>query len=670
MQTVLQDLRYALRLLRNQPSFTLIALLALAIGIGANTAIFSVVNSILLRPLKFPEPDRIMVMLGRDLRSGSTGPVAPATYYDLRREAKSFEDMAAAEAWSAAFGGQGVPEQVPGLRMTASTFRVLRAKPKMGRVFDESEEEPGRDRVIVLSHGLWQRRFGGDPRVVGTTTLIRGESYEIAGVMGSDFAFPPFWASKAEAWVPLAFTSERKASRRSQSLRVFGRLASGVTQGQAQAEAGAIAARLAAAYPDSNTNLGVAVTPMHEMVVGRVRRVMLLLLGAVGCVLLIACANVANLLLTRSLLRRKELAVRLAIGAGRGRIVRQLLTESVLLSVVGGVLGLGVAYWGVDAIQSAFANAPAHVSLPRLNELGVDSSVLLFTLGISVLTGVLFGIAPALQAVRPQLSLSLRETARSLHGGVSATQIRNALVTAQVALTLMLLIGAGLLARSFMAVTSIDPGFRHQNVLTAVLHTTGTSVSEPARQVQFYSSVLEKLSGMPGVESAAAVNHLPLAGDVWSRSFLIENRPIPAPGEQLNAVYRIVSSGFFSTMNIPIRNGREFSGADAKGTQPVVVINETMAKRYWPAEDVVGKRIKLGNDDPWLTVVGVARNVKQRDWIADSAPEIYLPILQHPDHFSSQWSSSMSIVLRTGAARGPWCSRSRMRSGPLTATSR
>jgi predicted permease len=642
MQTLIQDLRYALRTLSRYRLFAVVAIGALAIGIGANTAIFSVVNSVLLRPLPFEDPDALVVVLRKNTRSTANDqmPVAPANYVDVKHQNRSFTNMGAAELASGTLTGDGPPEQIAGLRVTASVFEVLGVQPLVGRVFRADEEELGQHRVIVLTHRLWQRRFGGEASIIGRSIHLSGEPFVVIGVMPPDFRFPPFWGTGAEMYIPLAFPPERWNQRGGNSLRLFARLIPGVTITQARADIDTIAARLAASLPETNTNVGFSIKPLHDIVVGKVKPALLTLLAAVGFVLLIVCANVANLLLARSIARRKEMAVRTALGAGQRRIVRQLLTESMLLSMVAGLLGTVLALWTVDLLQAALGN-----SVPRLDELTVDTGVLLFALAISLVTGVLFGLAPALQASRADVSSTLKENARSVHGG--GGRLRTLLVGGEVALTVMLLVGAGLLTRSFLNMLQLDPGFRSENLLTAYVSVTGTSVMEPARQLNFYRTTLEQVSGLPGVTSAAAVNHLPLAGDTWSNSFLLDDRPAPAPGERFTAVYRISSPGYFRTMKTRVLSGREFEDSDANPETPVAVINETMSKRYWPGKNPIGRRLRFGSDAPWVSIVGVVEDVRQREWTGDPGSEIYLCYLQQPAHFRSAHSSAMTFVVRT-----------------------
>jgi putative ABC transport system permease protein len=640
MHTLLRDFRYTIRMLIKQKSFSVIAIAALTIGIGANTAIFSVVNQVLFRPLPFHDPAEIAVVLRKGPRSGNLGPVAPATFLDIRRQNRTFTSIGAAEMWGCALTGEGAPEQIAGLRMSSSIFDVLGMQPLLGRVFRADEEEQGKHRVAVLTHKLFQRRFGGDASIVGRGIVLHGETYTVIGVMPPEFQFPQFWATRAEIYIPLSFTPAQKANRTANSLRLFARLQPGIILEQAQADLSAIGARLATDFPQTDTNLSFGVRPMHEMIVGNVRPALLTLLVTVALVLLIACANVANLLLARGIARQKEIAVRTALGAGRMVIVRQLLTESVLLAAFAGLGGVILAAWMVDAMQAALGDA-----VPRLSGSGIDSQALLFALAASVLTGLLFGLAPARLASNPDVSSTLKENSRGVHGGSGF--LRRVLVAGEVALTVMLLIGAGLLARSFVNMLRLDPGFRPENLLTAHVNVAGTTVMERERQMNFYRTTLDRAASLPGVLSAAAINHLPLAGDTWSTTFLLDDRPEPAPGESFRAVYRVISPGYFKTMGTRLLRGREFDGTDVNPETPAVVINKVMAERYWPSQNPLGKRLRTDTASPWMKVIGVIQNVRQREWTTEAVSECYFNYLQAPGHFRGAASSAMTFVMRT-----------------------
>jgi putative ABC transport system permease protein len=649
MQTLWQDLRYGARMLIKNPGFTLIAVLTLGLGIGANTAIFSVVNGVLLRPLPYHEPERIVTLL-----NDGRFPVSPANFLDFRANGQSFAQMAAAEAWGGALTGNDRPEQLGGLRMGEGLFAMLGARALLGRTLQTEDYQPGKDHVLVLSHKLWQRAFGGDPNVIGRNITLSGESYVVVGVMPPQFQFPPFWATRAEMWTPLDLRS-RVTDRRGGSLRVFARLKPGVALRQAQAEIDAMNKQLALAYPEADTGLNIRVEPLNEKVVGDVRRALLVLSGAVGFVLLIACANVACLLLARASARQKEAAVRVALGAGRWRIVRQLLTESLLLSVCGAALGLLLAVWGVDWLTTLLAGNSSSftVRLPRLSEIKIDATALGFTLAVTLATSLLFGLAPALAASKPDLNQTLKESGRGASGG--RRRLRETLVVAELALASVMLIGAGLLMNSFLKLRSVDPGFSPRNALTMIVSLAGASQYVGPSRETFYRQLTDRLAALPGVESVSAINHLPLAGDWWGTSLAIEGRPLPPPGQEVIGIFRVSRPGYFQTMGVPLRAGRDFTERDTPDAPGVAIINETLARRNWPSEDPIGKRVTL--DDPrdnsqspqWLTVVGVVKDVKQNSWTDAPWNEIYLPFQQSRSFFrgTAGHYTSMTLVIRT-----------------------
>jgi putative ABC transport system permease protein len=508
--------------------------------------------------------------------------------------------------------------------MTADVLPMLGVAPAKGRVFSAAEEQDGSDHVAVISHRLWQRRFGGDPSVVGRTLSLNGEPYAVVGVMPEGFRFAPFWATRSELWAPLSL-GPRAASRNGSSLRVFARRKPDVGLDQARAEMAAITGALEREFP--GTNRDVSVLPLKEKVVGDIRPALLVLLGAVGLVLLISCANVAHLLLARGAARQREVAGRAALGASRGRILRQMLTESLVLSLAGAALGVGLASLG---LQWLLAMAPA--SIPRLQDVSLDARVLLATLGIALLTGVAFGIVPAFESAAPRQE-ALREDARSGTGRGHA-RLRRLFVASEVALALVLMVGAGLLMRSFLALRAVDPGFDPRHVLTMVVSVGGTRESAPERRGVFYRELLERVSAVPGVRAVSAINHLPLAGDIWGVPYAVEGRPEPRPGESPMATYRVVFPGYFRVMGIPILRGRDVASQDDLGAPGVVVVNQFLASHQWPGEDAVGKRIRL-DDSPGgegaltLTVIGVVKDSVQSDWRGEPADEIYLPWLQN-----------------------------------------
>ena len=635
----MQDIRYAFRMMRKNPGFTVAAVVALALGIGANTAIFSVVNTVLLRPLPYEDPDRLVFVA-----HNQSNPVAPANYIDWRQQNHVFSEMGAAELWSPNLADNDRPEHLRGLKLTASMFPVLGVQPLLGRVFTAEEDVPGRDHEVVLSYRIWQRRFAADPNVLGRTIKLNGELYNIIGVMPKSFQFAPFWATKAELWAPMAF-GERAASRRGNSLRVFARLKPGVSLQQARAEMGTITGRLEQQFPGSNRN--VQVHELREVVVGRIRPMLLVLLGAVGFVLLIACANVAHMLLARAAARKKELAVRIALGARRSRLIRQFLTESVLLSSLAGIAGLLLGIWGIRVLISM-----TPVNVPFMANTSLDWHVLLFTLSVSMLTGIGFGLAPALKNSAKTLGYGLKENERGSTEGIRHNRLRSVLIASEFSLALVLLVGAGLLVRTFLALGRLDPGFDSHNVLTMAVSVAGTAEQDPARRSLFFQELLQRLSQDPKVESASAVNHIPIAGDIWGLPFFVEGQtPLPE-GERQSAIYRVALPNYFATMKAKLVRGRDFTNDDKAGTPGVVIVNETLAKKFWPNADPIGKRISMtrGLDKAvWLSVVGVIQDVRQEDWTSDLDNEVYLPYLQNEDYLtsSSLHFNYLTVVVRT-----------------------
>ena len=639
LETVGQDVRYGVRTLARTPGFTTAAVLALALGIGATTAIFSVVDAVLLRPLPYVHPHRLAVVLTR-----GTGPVAPGNFLDWRRDATSFEAMGAAEAWGTNLGGNDRPEHVDGVRLTSDIFPLLGVPPQLGRTFSSEEEQPGHTRVVVLGHRLWQRRFGGDAGVVGRSITLDGEPHVVIGVMPRGFEFPPFWATGAELWAPLPL-AERAGSRNGQSLRIFARLAPGATLERARAEMATITGRLESEYPGTNRN--VVVRTLDDIVVGDVRSALLVLLGAVAFVLLIACANVAHMLLARAAARRKEVALRAALGASRARVIQQLLTESVVLAAMGGAAGVALA---AAVLRVLIAISPGN--LPRLETAGLDPRVLAVTVVVSLATGVAFGLVPALQASRFDLSGALHDGERGSTVGAERHRLRRFLMASELALALVLLVGAGLMVRTFVALRRFDPGFDPRRVASAVMSLTGSRSEEPARRLAFYREVLERVRAVPGVASASAINHLPLAGDVWGFPFQVEGRPPAKPGESPSAAFRVVLPGYFQTMGLPLVRGRDFTEDDRLDAPGTIIVNEWLAERFWPGADPIGKRLTLDDLDrnpEWLTVVGVTRNAARGKWAAAPDEEMYLPLLQSHLYLERKGGpfSYLTLVVRT-----------------------
>jgi len=619
------DLRYAIRLQRKNPGFTIVAVIALALGIGANTAIFSVVNTVLLRPLPYKDPERLVMVWEEATKAGYPQDTpAAANFVDWRDQNQSFEGMAAITDDSFNLTGSGDPERLEGQRVSTNLFPLLGVEPQIGRVFTAAEDQPGNERVVLLSYGLWQRRFGGDAGIVGKSLQLSGAGYTVVGVMPARFQFP---TADDEVWVPIAFTQEDAANRDRHYLRVVGRLKPGVTLAQAQADMSTIATRLQQQYPQSNTDLGAVITPLHEHLVGDIKPALLILLGAVGLVLLIACANVANLLLARAAVRQKEIAVRVALGARRSRLIRQFLTESVSLSLLGGLVGLVIAYVGLIVLK---AFIPENISQARA--ISIDYKVLGFTLLVSLATGLIFGLAPALQSIRFNQAETLKEGGRDAATGGSGKRLRSLLVMAEVAISLVLLIGAGLLINSFLRLRNVDPGFRAENLLTMKIVLPDLKYERKIQRSAFYTDLVQRVQSLPGVRSAAVTTNLPLYLQGNSISISIEGRPEPPPGQEPIIVTRIISPGYFDTMTIPLLKGRPLTDQDTDDSPNVVVIGESMARRYWPGEEAVGKRIAVGrvkSQEDWLQIVGVVKDVRQFELTADPKPQMYLTHRQY-----------------------------------------
>jgi predicted permease len=636
---MLQDFSYAIRQLLKSPTFTLVAVLAIALGIGANTAIFSVVNAVLLRPLPYQDPSRLVTILENDDR-----PVAPGNVADWRTQNHVFEDIGSAESWTANLSNSGQAESVEALRVSPNLFPMLGVQPLHGRFFGADEDKTGNEHVVILSHGLWQRRFGSNPDIVGRPITLQGQPFTVVGIMPAGFQFAPFWVTKAELWVPLAL-GPRAASREGQSLRAFARLKPGVSLEQARSEMATITARLEQQFPGTNRNITVQL--LKDKVVGDVRPALLVLLAAVSFVLLIACANVAHLLMARGAARQREIAVRAALGAKRWRIIRQFLIESLLLALLGGAAGLLLAFRGLPLLTALI---PA--SLPRAGSITLDARVLLFTAAISILTGVVFGVVPALHASDVNLRDALQEAGRGGGETLRHNRMRSVLVSSEFALAFLLMIGAGLMVRTLIALHAIDPGFEPHHVLSAVVSVAGSEEAQPQKRFPFYEQVVERVAALPGVESVSAINHVPLAGDAWGFPFSIEGRPPSRPGESPNALYRVVLPGYFRTMGLTLLGGRDISGTDSMEAPGVVIVNQRMARTYWPGEDAIGKRITLDDsakNPNWLTVIGVSQDAKQDQWTAAPRPEMYLPLLQSREYLNDTSShfEYITLVVRT-----------------------
>jgi len=655
MRTFLQDLRYGLRMLFKNLGFTVVAALALALGIGANTAIFSVVNAVLLRPLPFDEPDRVVMLWGSSEQGKALGydslAVSGPNYIDWRDQNHVFERMAAFRAWFWNLTSGQEPEQIQGARVSPAFFSTLGVKPILGRAFLPEEDRAGADKVVIIGYGLWQRRFGADPKLVGKTISLDNQSYTVVGIMPSGFRFPGganlipglSFSPRTEMWMPLDLTREENNDRTTFNLAVIGRLKPGIKLAQARAEMDTVARRMERQYPSINEGLSIKLVPLPEQVVGGIRPALLILLGAVGFVLLIACANVANLLLARSSVRRKEFAIRTALGAGRLRLVRQLLTESLLLATLGGVAGLMLALWGIDSLVALLPD-----SVPRADEVTVDWRILAFVAGISLLTGLLFGLAPALQASKTDINESLKEGARGATAGLRRNRTRGLLVISEVSLSLVLLVGAGLLIKSFVRILMIDPGFNAKNVLTMEVllpFLPPSKYASGAEAAAFFRQALERINKLPGVNYAGAVSSLPLSGAVEASSFSIEGRPAPPPDQKPAAEYSIIESDYFHAMGIPLIRGRAFTEQDTKDKPRVVIINQTMARRFWPGEDALGKQLKIGFEKEPREIVGIVGDVKQTTLNAEPQSGVYLPEQQFP-------YPGLTLVVRTTSAPG------------------
>jgi putative ABC transport system permease protein len=631
MTTLTHDLRYALRLMTRTPGFTLVAVLTLALGVGANTAIFTVVNGVLLRPLPYANPDRL-VMVWQDFRARG-GPAdewaSPGNYVDWSQEEALFQDVAAIAGWRPTLTGGAEPEPIPGEQVTFEYFNVLGVTAALGRTFRLDDDVPNAPRVAVIADSLWKRRFGGDPSAVGRVVTLSGEPHEIIGVLPASFR--PIVASQTgEIWRPMRI-NRANPNRGVIIYRVVGRLADGLSLEQAQSASTSLARRLEATYPDSNERVGFNVQGLHDRIVGEIRPGLLALLGAVAFVLLIACANLANLLLARGSSRARELGVRLALGAGRFRVVRQLLTESALLAGIGGLAGLLLGVWAVEGLVSI---APA--TAPRVAEIGLDAGVFAFAAAISAATGILFGLAPALQASRAADAQSLKEGARG-SVAVSGRTLRRGLIVAEVALALVLLTGGSLLVQTFLRLQAADLGFDSRNVFVGFVNPPRTTYDTAARHVAFYDRVYERARALPGVEKAALASVLPLSGDS-DMSFEIEGRaPARSASESPVTWYRLITASYFDTMGMSIVRGRGF---DTREAAPAVVVNESMARKYFPGEDAVGRRIRFGGDTPWFTVVGIVGDARVRG--AREAPRIetFIPYWQFPE-------PGMNVLLKT-----------------------
>ncbi|MFL6500783.1 MAG: ADOP family duplicated permease [Candidatus Udaeobacter sp.] len=634
-----QDIRYAVRVLAKNPAFTIIAVIALALGIGANSAIFSVVDAVLLRPLPFKHPEQLVMLWENAAHQGfPKNTPSPANFLDWQKQVQSFTGIAAMAERSFNLTGVGEPERLGGRRVSANLFDLLGVPAMLGRTFVPEDDKAG-THVVLLSYSLWQRRFGSDPAVVGRALTLNGESYTVVGVMPRMVQLPGYENVSDQLWVPIAFPSEEAAQRGNHFLEVIARMKPGVTLKQAQAEMETIAARLEQQYPDYNMRIGAVVVPLHEQVVGDIKPALLVLLGAVGFVLLIACANVANLLLARAAVRQKEIAVRLALGASQSRLIRQFLTESVLLAIFGAGFGLLLAFLGLRALRTLI---PATIS--QAETINIDARVLIFTVLVAVVTGVAFGLAPAIQGSHLNLNDTLKEGGRDSSGGSKGNRARNLLVIGEVAISFVLLIGAGLLINSFFHLRNLDPGFRADHLLTMKVDLSEVKYPDRERRAAFFDEVMRRVRELPGVRSAAVAGNLPLTYNGDSMTIGVEGVPDPPSGQRPDVIFRAIGPGYFNTMGIPMVAGRDFTDQDNGGAKDVVVISEKTAQHFWPGQDPIGKRLKPGSStskSEWREVVGIVKDVRQNDLIAPPKMQMYLSFRQLKD------VAANALVVRT-----------------------
>ncbi len=639
MNSILQDLRYAVRMVTSRPGFTAVIILTMAIGIGANTAMFSVIHSVLLRPLPFEEPDQlVMVKETLETQEEARGLVSYPNFEDWRNDSRFFDGMAAIRSKSFTVTGADQPERINGARVSAEFFPLLRVSPALGRTFLPEEDRVGAEKVAVIADGLWQRRFGGDPDVLDGTLTLNGEPFRIVGVLPPGFRFPVV-IGQAEVWTPTALVDELfLGSRGAHTFRVVARMKPDVTLQQASSDLSTIAQRLELDYPKSNADRGVGLVPLHEQVVGAVRPALMMLFGAVALVLLIACANIANLLLTQCAGRGREFAVRAAVGGGRVRLIRQLLTESALVGVLGGLLGIVMALWSLDAVVALM---PA--DLPRGGGIAIDARVFGFAFALSLLTSLAFGLAPAIQATRVNLAEPLKECSRAM-ASATRTRLRNALIVGEVALSLVLLIGATLLMRSFHRLMSVEPGFEPNNLLTfefSIPRTHATAV----QRTELFEQVRERVETLPEVVSACANVVLPLTESGIGLGFAVQGHPVAEPGDQ-TALYGSISPNYFHTLGIPLLDGRTFTPHDTRNSPGVMVINEKMSRRYWPNGDAIGQRLRISErlderDPDVFEIVGIVAD--NRESIVDQPePYMYVP-------FRQQTWRLMTFAVRTEA---------------------
>jgi len=638
-----QDVRYAMRFLRKQPAFTFAAVLTLALGIGANTAIFSIVNAVLLQPLSYPDASRLFVVYEQRAAPVLRARFSAENFLDVQREARSFDALGGYLGTGFTLSDRGEPEFVMGEMISAELLDALDVQPLMGRRFRPDENEGGRDQVMLLGYALWQRRYGGDPAIVGRPITANGKPYTVVGVMPAGFEFPQ---KRYEVWVPFAFRNNAQGmvNRGTHYLQVTGRLRSGTSPEQAQAELTTIARRLEQAYPDSNANSTMGMASLVDETVGNVRTALLLVLSAVGFVLLIACANVTNLLLALASTRAREVAVRTTLGASRARLLRQMLTETLVLYVAGACAGVAFAAWGLGALT---ALSPGDI--PRLDQTRLDLTTLAFTLGITLVTGIISGFVPALHSTYCARAEQLRAAGRSATHGRGTRRARAALVAAEVALSLMLMVGAGLAARSLLQLERVDTGLDADGVLTFNVIPPEASYADGASVRRFHRDVIDRLSALPGAIAVGATSHLPLSGQNVENRFTPEGWTPPSSEQAAVGGLRGVTGRFFEAIGARVIAGRAFTDADGSTSQQVAMVNEEFARRFWPGQDPIGKRLKQGgvdSEDPWHIVIGVYADLKHMGPQAATRPEVMLPYAQTHDYWVTQWMRGLSVVAR------------------------
>ena len=631
MDSLLRDIRYGVRGLMKRPGFTAIALIALALGIGANTAIFSLVDAVLVQPLPFHQPDRLVWMWGNIRQGGNRASVSPLDFLDYRQQNTTFEQFAATLSIPIPLNltGNGEPERLTSAAVTGNYFDALGVKPALGRTFVLDNEKSGNDQVAVLSYALWQRRFAGDPDIVNKTVMLDGKSCLVLGVMQKDFNFP----QGAELWVPMNFDrSPGMKQRKAHFLRPIGRLKPGVTIAQAQADTDAIARTLEKLYPDTNTGWNLRLVSLRDQLIGNSKPTLFILFGAVGFVLLIACANVANLLLVRAAARQKEIALRTALGASRMRIVRQMITESVLLALAGGAIGAFLANWGVELLVAVSAN-----NLPPTANVRIDATVLGFTLIVSLVTGVLFGLAPALRTMKLNLCDSLKEGGRSVGEGVQRNLTRSILIVMESAIAVVLLVGAGLLIRSLVRLQNISPGFDFHNVLTMRIDLPEEKYSTPEKTTSFFQQLESRIGGLPGVESVGLISELPLSGQPNDMPYTVEGRPPSGPEDGFDDDFRRVNTQYFRAMRIPLLRGRNFTEQEVSKEAKVVLISDLLAKQVFPNEEPIGHRLVMGMHGDAFEIIGIVGDIRHHALEYSPSPAMYMPT------FEGNW---MNLVIR------------------------